>query len=89
MRFAEVFPDQQILYAPRRELSWSHFRRLMYLDDPLRRDFYTELCRMEQWSTRTLQAKIDGMLYERTALSRKPEEVVRHESLPPEAYPGG
>ena len=79
MRFAEVFPDQQILYAPRRELSWSHFRRLMYLDDPLKRDFYTELCRMEQWSTRTLQAKIDGMLYERTALSRKPEEVVRHE----------
>ena len=79
MRFAEVFPDQQILYAARRELSWSHFRRLMYLDDPLKRDFYTELCRMEQWSTRTLQAKIDGMLYERTALSRKPEEVVRHE----------
>jgi predicted nuclease of restriction endonuclease-like (RecB) superfamily len=79
MRFAEVFPDEQILYAARRELSWSHFRRLMYLDDPLKRDFYAELCRLERWSTRTLQAKIDGMLYERTALSRKPAEVVRHE----------
>lgn len=51
----------------------------MYLDDPLKRDFYAELYRLERWSTRTLQAKIDGMLYERTALSRKPAEVVRHE----------
>ena len=33
----------------------------------------------ERWSKRTLQSKIDGMLYERTALSSKPEEVVKQE----------
>jgi predicted nuclease of restriction endonuclease-like (RecB) superfamily len=37
------------------------------------------MCRIENWSTRTLQKKINGMLYERTALSKKPEKLVRQE----------
>lgn len=79
IRFAEVFSDEQILQTLSAKLSWSHFRKVIYLDDSLKRDFYTEMCRIENWSTRTLQKKIDSMLYERTALSRKPEETVRHE----------
>jgi hypothetical protein len=53
VRFAEVFPDSKILHALCAELSWSRFRRLIYLDDPLQRDFYAEMCRIEQWTTRT------------------------------------
>ena len=49
------------------------------LDDPLKRDFYAEMCRMERWSVRTLRKKIDGMLFERTALSKKPEQLIRRE----------
>jgi predicted nuclease of restriction endonuclease-like (RecB) superfamily len=38
-----------------------------------------EMCRIEHWDTRTLEEKIDGQLYERTAISRKPEDVIRRE----------
>ena len=79
LRFAEAFPDFEIVSALRRQLSWTHFKRLIYLDDPLMRDFYAEMCRIEGWSTRLLHKKIDSMLYERTALSRKPEKLIREE----------
>jgi len=79
LRFVQVFPDDAIVSALRRQLSWSHFKRLIYIDDPLKRDFYAEMCRVEGWSTRVMADKIDGMLYERTALSKKPEEVIRRE----------
>ncbi len=77
IRFAEAFPDREIVYALSRQLSWTHFRSLIYLDDPLKRDFYAEMCRIERWNTRTLEKKIGGMLFERTALSRKPEQLAR------------
>ncbi|MBU2497866.1 MAG: DUF1016 family protein [Proteobacteria bacterium] len=79
VRFAEVFPDQEIVNALRAELSWTHFRLLMSLDDPLKRDFYAEMCRVERWSTRTLEKRISGMLFERTALSRKPKKLMEEE----------
>jgi predicted nuclease of restriction endonuclease-like (RecB) superfamily len=60
-------------------LSWSHFRELLPLDEPLQREFYAEICRLEGWSVRTLRGRIDSMLYERTALSRKPDELARWE----------
>ena len=79
VRFAQVFPDEQIVSALRRQLSWTHFRALIHIEDPLKRDFYAEMCRIERWSTRVLERKISSMLYERTALSRKPEELIRVE----------
>jgi len=79
IRFAEAFPDTEIVSALLRQLSWTHFLALIYLPDPLQRDFYAEMCRVERWSTRTLQQKIASMLYERTALSKKPDEVIREE----------
>ncbi|MCF6290676.1 MAG: PDDEXK nuclease domain-containing protein [Desulfobacterales bacterium] len=79
VRLAEVFTDTEILQALCAKLSWSHFKTIIYLDDPLKRDFYAEMCRIEGWSTRTLQKKIDSMLFERTALSKKPDELIRLE----------
>ena len=35
IRFAEVFPDEEIVSALRRQLSWTHFKELIYLDDSL------------------------------------------------------
>jgi predicted nuclease of restriction endonuclease-like (RecB) superfamily len=79
VRFAEVFPDGKIVSALRTKLGWTHFRQIIYLDDPLKRDFYAEMCRIENWSTRTLEKKIGSMLFERTALSKKPEKLIRQE----------
>jgi hypothetical protein len=64
IRFTEAFPDERIVSALLRHLSWSHFLAILYLKDPLQRDFYAEMCRVERWSTRTLQARIQSMLFE-------------------------
>jgi len=76
LRFAEVFETEEIVYALSRQLSWTHLRSLIYIDDPLKREFYLGMCCSEGWSTRTLQGRLDSMLFERTALSRKPDELL-------------
>lgn len=60
-------------------MAWSHFLELIYLKDVLQRDFYAEMCGIERWSVRILRERIGSMLFERTALSRKPDELVRRE----------
>lgn len=62
-----------------RELSWSHIKSLIYIEDSLKRDFYIEICRVERWSVRQLQERINSMLYERTAISKKPEDTIRQD----------
>jgi len=62
VRFAEIFPDTQIVATLSRQLSWSHFKEILPLKKPFQRDFYAEMCRVERWSVRTLRKKIDGML---------------------------
>lgn len=79
LRFAEAFPDQQIVSAVQRQLSWTHFKALIYIDDPLKRDFYLQMCQQEGWSTRTLQERLDSQLFERTALSRQPDALLAQE----------
>ena len=79
VRFAEAFPDIRIVSSLMRQLTWTHFTKLIYLADPLKRDFYAEMCRIENWNTRTLQKKVGSMLFERTALSKKPKELIRYE----------
>ncbi|MGV2334823.1 MAG UNVERIFIED_CONTAM: PDDEXK nuclease domain-containing protein [Planctomycetaceae bacterium] len=59
-----------------RRLSWSHFVELFPLEDSLKHDFYAELCRVERWSVRTLRHKIGNLLYEWTAVSRKPDVLI-------------
>jgi predicted nuclease of restriction endonuclease-like (RecB) superfamily len=79
IRFAEVFPDIPIVSALRTQLGWTHFRQIIPMNDPLKRDFYAEMCRIERWSTRTLEHKISHLLYERTAVAKKPEKVIEQE----------
>ncbi len=79
LRFAEVFPDKPIVYALRRQLSWTHLRALIYIENPLKRDFYLAMAQEEGWSTRTLASRIDSQLYERTAISKKPEALIVQE----------
>ena len=79
LQFAELFPDLQIVSTLSRQLSWSHFAEIIRQKDPLKREFYAEMCRVENWSVRTLRSKIGGMLFERTALSKKPAKLAEQE----------
>jgi predicted nuclease of restriction endonuclease-like (RecB) superfamily len=79
IQFAEVFPEREMVISLIRQLSWSHFKLLFPIKDDIKRDFYAEMCRMEKWNVRTLQNKIDSMLFERTALSKKPDVLIRSE----------
>jgi predicted nuclease of restriction endonuclease-like (RecB) superfamily len=77
VKLAEYFPDERIVATLSQQLSWSHFRELLPFDSALKRDFYAEMCRLERWSVRTLRQKIDRMLFERTAVAKKPEALIR------------
>jgi len=79
VQFAQSFPDEAIVVTLSRQLSWSHVHALLPIKEPLARDFYAEMCRVERWNVRTLRQKIGGMLFERTALSKQPKAVVAAE----------
>lgn len=76
MQFAEVFQDEQIVVSLIRELSWTHILTIIPIEDPLKRDFYIQMCKLEKWSVRTFRERIQSMLYERTAISKKPEQTI-------------
>lgn len=79
MQFASVFPDIQIVAPLVGKLSWSHFLQVIPVDDDLARNFYLTMAADQHWSKRTLKAKIDGMLYERTAIAKQPDEAIMHD----------
>jgi len=79
IRFADAFSDVQIVSTLSGQLSWSHFKEIIYLKQPLQKEFYAEMCRVERWNVRALRQKIGSMLYERTTLSRKPDELAKIE----------
>ena len=77
IKFAKLFPTREIVSTLSRQLSWSHFVLICGIENELQRDFYAEMCRVQHWSVRTLKKQLDGMLYERTALSKQPEKVIK------------
>jgi predicted nuclease of restriction endonuclease-like (RecB) superfamily len=79
IQFAEAFPDEQIVATLSQQLGWSHFVQVLPIKDRLKQEFYSEMARVERWSVRTLRKKIDSMLFERTALSRKPDQLIAQE----------
>ncbi|MBU4478754.1 MAG: DUF1016 family protein [Candidatus Omnitrophica bacterium] len=79
IQFAEYFPKEEIVVTLSRQLSWSHFIEIIPVKDQLAREFYTEMCRMERWSVRTLRKKIGSMMFERTAIAKKSDTVIKME----------
>ncbi len=79
VRFAEIYPDINIVHTLCTQLSWSHLRLIASMENDLKRLFYIEMCKIEKWSVRTFQEKINSMFYERTAISKKPEETIKNE----------
>lgn len=79
MQFANVITLDQIVATAWRQLSWSHVREIIPMTDPLKREFYIQMCITEKWSVRTFRERIQSMLYERTAISKQPEIVIKNE----------
>ena len=79
MQFAQYFPDSKIVSAVSTQLAWSHVIEILPLNDGLQREFYITLAASERWSVRRLRKEIDGMLFERTAISGKSEEFIKKE----------
>ncbi len=79
VKFFKIFNDEAIVQTLSAQLSWSHFNELVALEDDLKREFYIEMCKLDNWSVRVLQNRINSMLYERTALSKKPNELIEYE----------
>lgn len=79
LRIAEIFPDAAIVSALRRQLSWTHIKTLIYIDDPLKREFYARIAINDGWSSRQLQERINSQLYERTAISKKPKKTIKND----------
>ncbi|EEY10848.1 Hypothetical cytosolic protein [Mannheimia haemolytica serotype A2 str. OVINE] len=76
MQFAATFPNLEIVHALRAQLSWTHFKQIIHIDDPTKREFYATMAAQERWSTRTLEDRIGSLLFERTAISKKPDETI-------------
>lgn len=74
-----VFQDITIVHTVCTQLSWSHIRTLIYIENNVKREFYLQMCQYERWSVRTLHERIESMLFERTAISKKPEQTIINE----------
>ena len=79
MQFAQKFPEEQIVASMMRQLSWTHILQILPLKDNLQCEFYLTLAASERWTVRRLRKEIDSMLYERTAISSKPDELIKKE----------
>lgn len=79
IQFGEAFTDEQTIISLARQLTWTHFMVILPIKDTIKRNFYAEMCRIKKWNVRTLENKIDSMLFERTALSKRPELIAQAE----------
>jgi predicted nuclease of restriction endonuclease-like (RecB) superfamily len=81
LRIEETFEEVDIVYAVRRQLSWTHLRTISYENDALKRSFYLKMAIEFRWNTRDLSEQMDKMLFERTVLAQKPEEQIKEALL--------
>jgi len=79
IKFYEIFPKNKIVQTLSAQLSLSHFIEFVYIDDELKRDFFIAMCLNERWTVRDLKDRKSSLLYERTALSKKPELTIAHD----------
>ena len=72
-----LLPKQMVITEPVFTLSWSHYLILMRIENADARRFYEIECTQQQWSVRQLSRQVGSSLYERLALSRNKDEVMK------------
>lgn len=76
LQINEDFSDFENFATLSQKLSWSHFVEIVKMDTDIKRKFYATMCMNENWSVRTLKERVDSALFERTAISKKPEQTI-------------
>ncbi len=84
-QFYLTFPNG---YALRSELSWTHYRLLMRVENENAREFYMQEAVKSQWSTRQLERQINSFFYERLLSSKNKDKVAKEiQTLEPTKKP--
>ena len=86
-KFYSAIPTQEIVATLSQQLSWSHFVEIIKISDAVKREFYIRMAVEGRWSVRTLRERMDGMLFERTAISKQPDALIRQELTQPQQQP--
>lgn len=73
-RLYQLYPKFQTLSG---KLTWSHYIELLKIEDPLERGFYEHQCESEGWGIRELKRQMKSMLFQRVALSKDKQGVLR------------
>ena len=76
-RMRQLYTAFPIFATVSQKLSWSHYVELLKIDDPLERSFYLKECEQENWGVRELRRQMQSMLFQRLALSKNKNEVLR------------
>lgn len=76
LQLNEFFEDFENFATLSQKLSWSHFIEIVKMDTDIKRKFYATMCINEHWSVRTLRERIGSALFERTSISKKPEQTI-------------
>jgi predicted nuclease of restriction endonuclease-like (RecB) superfamily len=79
IKFSELYPDTKTVQTLSAQLSWSHINNVISIQNEIKRDFYIQLCIHERWSVRTLKDRIDSVLFERTAISKRPANTIKND----------
>ena len=78
-KFYKLFIDFEIVATLSPLFSWSHFVEFIKIEDEIKREFYISMCKNERWSVRTLKDRVNSMLFERTAISKKPDITIKND----------
>ena len=73
-QFYLIFPNRHTLCS---ELSWSHYRLIMRIENEKARDYYIQETIASNWSVRALERQINSLYYERLISSQEKQPVIQ------------
>lgn len=68
--------DTSIPRAMRTELSWTHYRLLMRVEDEAARNYYMNEAAEQNWSTRVLERQINSLYFQRLLSSKNKQPLI-------------
>ncbi len=71
----DYFQDFRIVASLMPQLSWTHFTLIIPIKKELEREYYVQMCRVEKWNVRELRKKIDTLTFQRSNISKRPNEI--------------